>query len=133
MPQFSKLVARALACAAGSICWTVVAEGQQRGAAARPVPAAEEWPTYGHDPGGMRYSPLKEITPANVGGLQPAWVYHMKPAGTPAPAAPPPADDPASAPAQGRGGRGGRGGGPAGLASRGTTARGINGGMHRAT
>ena len=37
-----------------------------------------EWPTYGHDPGGMRFSPLKQITPANVGRLQRAWVYHMK-------------------------------------------------------
>ena len=36
----------------------------------------------------MRYSPLKEITPANVGQLQLAWVYHMKPAGAPTPAAP---------------------------------------------
>jgi quinoprotein glucose dehydrogenase len=39
-----------------------------------------EWPTYGHDPGGMRFSPLKQITPANVGQLKVAWVYHMKPA-----------------------------------------------------
>ena len=34
----------------------------------------------GRDPGGDRYSPLTQITPANVSGLQPAWVYHMKPA-----------------------------------------------------
>src|SRR5213593_758055 len=38
-----------------------------------------EWPTYGHDLGGMRFSPLKQITPANVVRLQRAWVYHMKP------------------------------------------------------
>src|SRR5262245_63246974 len=37
-----------------------------------------EWPTYGHDAGGMRFSPLKQITPANVARLKPAWVYHMK-------------------------------------------------------
>jgi quinoprotein glucose dehydrogenase len=42
--------------------------------------ASREWPTYGHDPGGMRFSPLTEITPANVGRLQVAWTYHMKPA-----------------------------------------------------
>jgi|SRR5437016_14632826 len=29
-----------------------------------------EWPTYGHDSGGMRFSPLKQITPANVSRLQ---------------------------------------------------------------
>jgi quinoprotein glucose dehydrogenase len=38
-----------------------------------------EWPTYGHDRGGTRFSPLKQITPANVSRLQRAWVYHMKP------------------------------------------------------
>ena len=42
--------------------------------------AGSDWPTYGHDPGGMRYSPLAQITPANVGRLQAAWVYHMRPA-----------------------------------------------------
>lgn len=51
-----------------------------------PVHAAgpEEWPTYGHDAGGMRYSPLTEITPANVGQLKSAWIYHMRPANPPA-------------------------------------------------
>lgn len=44
--------------------------------------ASREWPTYGHDAGGLRFSPLTQITPANVGQLQVAWVYHMKPAGT---------------------------------------------------
>jgi quinoprotein glucose dehydrogenase len=39
---------------------------------------AKEWPTYGHDSGGMRFSPLTQINPANVGNLQVAWVYHMK-------------------------------------------------------
>ena len=44
---------------------------------------ANEWPTYGHDAGGMRFSPLKQITPANVANLQPAWTYHLKPEGGP--------------------------------------------------
>jgi quinoprotein glucose dehydrogenase len=43
--------------------------------------ASNEWPTYGHDPGGMRFSPLTEIKPANVGRLKVAWVYHMRPEG----------------------------------------------------
>lgn len=34
-----------------------------------------DWPEYGHDPGGMRYSPLKQITPANVATLARAWTY----------------------------------------------------------
>ena len=36
----------------------------------------------GRDPGGTRYSPLTQITPANVSQLKVAWVYHMKPAGS---------------------------------------------------
>ena len=43
--------------------------------------SANEWPTYGHDKGGMRFSPLTQISPANVSKLGVAWVYHMKPAG----------------------------------------------------
>jgi quinoprotein glucose dehydrogenase len=35
-----------------------------------------EWPHYGGDPGGMRYSPLTQITPANVADLEPAWTFH---------------------------------------------------------
>jgi quinoprotein glucose dehydrogenase len=42
---------------------------------------SREWPTYGHDSGGMRFSPLTEITPENVGQLKVAWVYHMRPPG----------------------------------------------------
>ena len=53
--------------------------------------ASNEWPTYGHDPGGMRFSPLTQITPANVNQLKPAWVYHLRPPDAPgAPAAPAP-------------------------------------------
>ena len=37
--------------------------------------AASDWPAYGHDAGGSRYSPLGQITGANVAGLQLAWVY----------------------------------------------------------
>jgi quinoprotein glucose dehydrogenase len=38
--------------------------------------AASDWPTYGGDAGGQRYSRLTDITPANVTTLRPAWVYH---------------------------------------------------------
>jgi quinoprotein glucose dehydrogenase len=44
--------------------------------------APGDWTTYGHDKGGQRHSPLTQITPANVGRLKPAWVYHMRPADT---------------------------------------------------
>lgn len=42
--------------------------------------SADEWPTYGHDPGGMRYSPLAQIDASNVASLRLAWTYHMRPA-----------------------------------------------------
>jgi quinoprotein glucose dehydrogenase len=67
--------------------------------------AAQEWRTYGHDPGGMRFSPLTQITAANVDRLSVAWVYHMKPPVT----TPPPAAE-AVAPPTGRGRGRGRGG-----------------------
>src|SRR3954469_15176116 len=68
----------AAACVAGIVAMTGLASGQ-RGTTRPAAPApATEWPTYGHDPGGMRYSPLTQITPANVKQLEPAWVYHMK-------------------------------------------------------
>jgi quinoprotein glucose dehydrogenase len=37
------------------------------------------WPMPGRDPGGTRFSPLKQITPENVNQLKVAWVYRMKP------------------------------------------------------
>lgn len=36
---------------------------------------AQEWPHYGGDAGGMKYSPLKQINRQNVGRLKPAWTY----------------------------------------------------------
>src|SRR5687768_13697940 len=45
--------------------------------AAGPSPSDKtEWPTYGNDPGGMRYSPLKQINRGNVTRLERAWTYH---------------------------------------------------------
>jgi len=37
---------------------------------------AAEWPYYGGDAGGMRYSPLDEINRSNVSRLRVAWTYH---------------------------------------------------------
>lgn len=64
---------------------------------------SQEWPTNGHDKGNMRFSPLTQITPANVGQLQPAWVFHMRPAYLDNPVAY------AQTLPAGRGGRAGRG------------------------
>ncbi|MBW2272996.1 MAG: pyrroloquinoline quinone-dependent dehydrogenase [Deltaproteobacteria bacterium] len=35
-----------------------------------------DWPEYGGDKAGSRYSPLDQITPQNVGDLEVAWTYH---------------------------------------------------------
>jgi quinoprotein glucose dehydrogenase len=42
--------------------------------------ASGSGPMADADPGAMRYSPLAQITPANVAHLKVAWIYHMKPA-----------------------------------------------------
>jgi glucose dehydrogenase len=50
--------------------------------------AQTDWPVFGHDPGGMRYSPLKQITPANVSRLKLAWTFDTE-AAAPEPPRPP--------------------------------------------
>src|SRR3954462_16007955 len=110
-----RIFAAALAYAAAAFGSHLVLDAQQARPAttARNAVPGSDWPTYGHDPGGMRYSPLTQLTPANVAQLQPAWVYHMKPA---APAntngAIPAnvANTPVEGAPQGRAGRGGGGG-----------------------
>jgi quinoprotein glucose dehydrogenase len=120
MVRITRKLALAIAvCTAGSLGYVVSA---QRGAT-RPPSTANEWPTYGHDPGGMRFSPLTQITPANVARLEKAWVYHMKPAA----GAAAPVDDAPAGPPQGQG-RGGRGSG-SGFASGETTPLVIDGVM----
>lgn len=37
---------------------------------------AQEWRSYGGDPGGTRFSPLTQIGPENVARLRRAWTYH---------------------------------------------------------
>ena len=39
------------------------------------VYAQSDWPGVGNDPGGMKYSTLKQITPANVSKLVKSWTY----------------------------------------------------------
>jgi len=56
------------ASALAAACLALAAQGQ-------PVDA-DDWPYYGHDAGGMRYSPLTQITRANVSRLKVAWVFH---------------------------------------------------------
>jgi quinoprotein glucose dehydrogenase len=43
-----------------------------------------DWPTYGHDPGGQRFSPLTAINRSNVKSLKIAWTYRTGDAYAPA-------------------------------------------------
>src|ERR1700722_2992105 len=37
--------------------------------------AQNDWPSYGNDPGAMRYSPLHQINSGNIERLKPAWTF----------------------------------------------------------
>src|SRR5437588_4293463 len=79
--------------------------------------AQADWPTFGHDLGGTRYSTLKQVDGSNVTKLVRAWTYHMTVAAPPAAAVAAPAagsseaGDAVEGGGRGRGSRGGRGGG----------------------
>src|SRR5262249_31084082 len=45
--------------------------------------AQSDWPGYGHDKGGQRFSPLTQINTTNVSHLVPAWTFEMKREGIP--------------------------------------------------
>ena len=45
-------------------------------AATSQVPANSDWPAYGNDPGGMRFSTLTQINRETVSKLKPAWTFH---------------------------------------------------------
>ncbi len=50
--------------------------GDAKAAGMSPTDAAGDWPHWGRTPGGLRYSPLTQITPENVTRLEVAWVFH---------------------------------------------------------
>src|SRR5437879_4212860 len=50
------------------------------GAAQKPS-SATDWPASNYNESANRYSPLDQINTANVATLQPAWRFHLKPAG----------------------------------------------------
>src|SRR5690348_5155463 len=77
--------------------------------------AQNDWPTFGHDLGGTRFSTLKQIDTKNVTKLTRDWTYHMSAtAAAPTSQAPAARSSEAADAVEGgraRGGRGGRGGG----------------------
>jgi glucose dehydrogenase len=44
--------------------------------------AQTDWPSYGNDPGAMRYSSLRQIHAGNVDRLKPAWTFRAAKAGS---------------------------------------------------
>jgi glucose dehydrogenase len=52
--------------------WKAVTNGS---VAADGAKQESDWPAYGRDPGGSRYSPLSQINRGNVGQLKVAWTY----------------------------------------------------------
>jgi quinoprotein glucose dehydrogenase len=65
-----------LALVLGAALAASVAHGQSKD-----VIAPGDWPRYARDLGGTRFSPLKQITPANVGTLATAWSLRVRPEG----------------------------------------------------
>lgn len=43
----------------------------------RAAAVTQDWPNYGGDAGGSRFSGLDQITPGNVARLEPAWSYRI--------------------------------------------------------
>ena len=61
-----------------AVSWQSVLHAQNRNRQVQSSSGHSEtdWPNYGNDPGGMRYSPLKDINPETVSQLKIAWVFH---------------------------------------------------------
>src|SRR5690242_3622149 len=53
----------------------------------RPAGMDQDWPVYGGNPAGTKYSPLSQINRSNIRQLRPAWIYRcddmrLRPAST---------------------------------------------------
>jgi len=60
---------------AGFPCWTYLLAAQPPGTPLTNL-VGEGWPTYGGDPGGLRFSKSSQITRSNVGKLHSVWTFH---------------------------------------------------------
>jgi glucose dehydrogenase len=58
------------------ILCVALALGTSLPAFSQAIPQSGDWPAYGRDPGGIRYSPLDQINTKNVSTLERAWIYH---------------------------------------------------------
>jgi quinoprotein glucose dehydrogenase len=55
---------------------STIDHAQKSSSAEPPAASNGDWPYYGHDAGGMRYSPLTQINRDNVSKLKVAWTFH---------------------------------------------------------
>jgi glucose dehydrogenase len=56
--------------------WVGLLAGSLLSGLSQSVPQDGDWPIYGRDPGGSRFSPLDQINTSNVSQLKRAWTYH---------------------------------------------------------
>ncbi|MGA8530988.1 MAG: PQQ-binding-like beta-propeller repeat protein [Acidobacteriaceae bacterium] len=93
MCNLIRYISRTIGPCAGLLLAAVAAGAQNAGPPAAGTPNVTQaqlnahsiganWPTYNGDYTGRRYSSLDQITPANVGALRAAWVFHANNAGT---------------------------------------------------
>jgi quinoprotein glucose dehydrogenase len=77
MRNLSLMAAGLLATLALAACSSGASSGARAFQVAAPAAKSPDagWPAYGGDAGGMRYSPLTQVSPANVHGLQVAWTF----------------------------------------------------------
>jgi quinoprotein glucose dehydrogenase len=81
-------------------CLAVVLVAASLLAQGRPADVSGDWPMYSHSLSGQRYSPLTQITAANVASLAPAWSLRLtQPAAGRRGGGPPPAGRAGGAPA----------------------------------
>lgn len=70
MPNANKALLATTACAFTVFLCPATAQSPESGTPAPPASHADEWPTYNNGYKGQRFSPLTQISPANVGALK---------------------------------------------------------------
>jgi quinoprotein glucose dehydrogenase len=58
--------------------WMILLAGTCSATAQSEKKGETDWAAYGNDPGGMRYSPLRQMDAANVGKLRVTWTFHTR-------------------------------------------------------
>jgi quinoprotein glucose dehydrogenase len=76
-PKLARFVLAAIVCAVP--CLVAQSSRDVKGVDVKPsdVKPSDDWPYYGHDAAGTRYSPLSQINRQNVTNLKVAWTFHV--------------------------------------------------------